>query len=194
MEIVQLTYLISKDDQKAFERFYHYYYEQTFRFAFYFLKDKEACREVVTNVFFSVWQSRKKIQEIRNIETYLYVMVRNEAGRYLSRSHSDALSLGEIPMQYEASDDPSPEEELQRKELADLVSSIVSELPEKCRVTFLLTYQEGLKPKEIAKMLSISESTVRVQLKIALDKISDRLKSHFLQFFLFMLSVLNILK
>lgn len=44
---------------------------------------------------------------------------------------------------------------------------------------FLLARQEGLKPKEIAERLSINESTVRVQMKIAIDKIVTSLKPHF---------------
>ncbi|WP_080905695.1 RNA polymerase sigma factor [Parabacteroides sp. Marseille-P3160] len=195
MEIEQLIYLISQDDQKAFESFYHHYYEQIFRFCFYLLKEKEACREVVSNVFFSAWQSRKKLPEVRNMETYLYVATRNEVNRYLSQSSGfRETSLGEIPMQYEASDDPSPEEELQRKELSGLISRFVSELPERCRVIFLLTHQDGLKPKEIAEILSISESTIRVQLKIALEKIANQLRPYFPQLGLLILLLLNIVK
>ena len=52
MEISELQYLISRDDQKAFGQFYQLYYERVFRYTFYFLKNKDACGEVLTNVFF----------------------------------------------------------------------------------------------------------------------------------------------
>jgi len=42
-----------------------------------------------------------------------------------------------------------------------------------------MSRQEGLKSKEIAEILSINESTVRVQLKIALEKIITTIRPHF---------------
>ena len=42
---------VSVDNRGAFERFYNLYYDQVFRFAYYCLGEKEACREVVTDVF-----------------------------------------------------------------------------------------------------------------------------------------------
>jgi len=62
---------VSVDNRGAFECFYNLYYDQVFRFAYYCLGEKEACREVVTDVFFSVWQSRKRLKDIDNIDTYV---------------------------------------------------------------------------------------------------------------------------
>lgn len=195
MDILNLLKLISNDDQKAFERFYFHYYEKIFRFSYYIIQDKDACREVVSNVFFSAWQSRKKLPDVRNIETYLYVVTRNEANRYLKRkcSHND-FSLEEIPLQFESSVDPSPEEALQAKEITELVNRVVNELPERCRLIFLMKRQEGLSSKEIAEILSINESTVRVQIKIALDKIISSLRLYYPELILLYLLVLNIFK
>lgn len=171
---------VSVDARGAFERFYHLYYAQVFRFAYYFLKDGEACREVVTDVFFSVWQARKKLKEIVNIETYLYIVVRNEANRYLSNRREPArLSLDELWNLSGAGSHVSPEEELLTKEIEALLAEAIEELPERCRRIFLLAREEGLKPKEIAEILSLNESTVRVQMKIAIEKIVARLKPDF---------------
>lgn len=54
-DIKGLLESVSVDNRGAFERFYNLYYDQVFRFAYYCLGEKEACREVVTDVFFSVW-------------------------------------------------------------------------------------------------------------------------------------------
>ncbi len=70
-DIKGLLESVSVDNRGAFERFYNLYYDQVFRFAYYCLGEKEACREVVTDVFFSVWQSRKRLKDIDNIDTYL---------------------------------------------------------------------------------------------------------------------------
>ena len=43
----------------------------------------------------------------------------------------------------------------------------------------LLNRQEGLSSREIAEALSLSESTVRVQIKIAVDRIVAGLRTHY---------------
>lgn len=176
-----LLRLVSSDTRGSFERFYHLYYAQVFRFAYYFLRDAEACREVVTDVFFAVWQSRRRLKEIANIETYLYIVVRNEVNRYRNKA-SDTLFL---PLEElsssggEKSQADSPEETLLTKEIETLLARAIDELPEKCRQIFLMSREEGLKPKEIAEILTLNESTVRVQMKIAIEKITARLKPVF---------------
>lgn len=182
MDIPRLQYLISQGDRGAFDRFYHLYYEQVFRFAFYFLKNQNACSEVVTNVFLSIWKSRKKFVDVANVNTYMYVITKNEANKFLKNQTSHThVSLEEIPIHFEPVNGHAPDDHIVNEEIDALLSRVIAELPEKCRLTFLMVRQENLTPKEIAKILSISESTVRVQLKNAIDKIVEKLKPYLLQ-------------
>ena len=166
-DIKGLLESVSVDNRGAFERFYNLYYDQVFRFAYYCLGEKEACREVVTDVFFSVWQSRKRLKEIDNIDTYLYISVRNESFRYQARN----------------------------KEMREMLDKAIDELPEKCRLVFLMSREEGLKTKEIAEILSVQESTVRVQMKIAIEKLVARLKPSFpnISFSLLLMFIFNVI-
>ena len=63
--------------------------------------------------------------------------------------------------------------------MEQLLGKIIGELPEKCRLIFLMARQEQLKPKEIAERLCISENTVRVQMKIAIEKIIKQIKPYY---------------
>ena len=166
--IKNLLSSVSSDGRGAFERFYNLYYDQVFRFAYYCLGEKEACKEVVSDVFFSIWKSKARLKEIDNIDTYLYITVRNEALRHISRSNS----VNKIQMDQLCSFEPE-------EEMRELLNLAIDELPEKCRLIFLMIREEGLSTKEVAKILSIQESTVRVQMKIAVEKLIKRLKSDF---------------
>lgn len=171
---------VAAGSRHAFNSFYRSYYDLVFRFSYYFLQDKEACREVVPEVFYSVWQSRSRLKEVANIEAYLYVAVRREAGRYrANRGTAAPVLLEDVSFVAEGGAAESPEEQWITKEMEELLARAVEELPEKCRLIFLLAREEGKKPKEIAELLSLSESTVRVQMKIAVEKIVTRLKPHF---------------
>ena len=165
-----------------------------FRFAYYCLGEKEACREVVTDVFFSVWQSRKRLKDIDNIDTYLYISVRNESFRFQARNKDlNRVSLNELLPLMEEEDEGSPEEHLELKEMREMLDKAIDELPEKCRLVFLMSREEGLKTKEIAEILSVQESTVRVQMKIAIEKLVARLKPSFpnISFSLLLMFIFN---
>ncbi|MBO4610810.1 MAG: sigma-70 family RNA polymerase sigma factor, partial [Bacteroidales bacterium] len=67
-------------------------------------------------------------------------------------------------------------DEREVEDLVELISEISSQLPDRCREVFDLHFNEGMDAKEIAERLNITPSTVRVQLKIALDKIREKMK------------------
>lgn len=165
-------------------------------FSYYCLGEKEACREVVTDVFFSVWQSRKRLKDIDNIDTYLYISVRNESFRFQARNKDlNRVSLNELLPLMEEEDEGSPEEHLELKEMREMLDKAIDELPEKCRLVFLMSREEGLKTKEIAEILSVQESTVRVQMKIAIEKLVARLKPSFpnISFSLLLMFIFNVI-
>ena len=155
-DIHSLLTMIQEENTLAFNMFYEMYYDQVFRYTYYFLKDTESCREVVADVFFAVWQSRKRLKDIENLEAYLFISVRNEVTRYNKKNGRQ-----------------------NRVSLEQLLGKIIGELPEKCRLIFLMARQEQLKPKEIAERLCISENTVRVQMKIAIEKIIKQIKPYY---------------
>lgn len=179
-DIHSLLEMIQQENRLAFNMFYEMYYDQVFRYAYYFLKDVESCREVVADVFFAVWQSRQRLKGIENLETYLFVCVRNEVSRYNKKQnrHND-ISLDELPVQLEIQEEESPYEKISYQEMEQLLGEIIGKLPEKCRLIFLMARQEHLKPKEIAEKLCISENTVRVQMKIAIEKIIKQIKPYY---------------
>ncbi|MCC8133098.1 MAG: sigma-70 family RNA polymerase sigma factor [Tannerellaceae bacterium] len=108
--------------------------------------------------FFFLWQSRIKLKDIINLETYLYVITRNESHRYLKKkSFSSTVSLQEVPLAVEKSTVNSPEDQIVTKELMAILKQAIHNLPEKCRIIFLMAREEGLKPKQIADILSIKK-------------------------------------
>lgn len=185
-KLEDLLVSVSENDDYAFRVFYDLYYRSVFRFTYYFLRNKAACGEVVSNVFVAIWKSRVALRRISNIEAYLYVVARNESNRYLRECHAQrrCLSLEEIPISVLDLNSPphdgdAPDSRLVESEVEELVRRLVNDLPERCRTVFLLNRQEGLSSREIAEALSLSESTVRVQIKIAVDRIVTGIRKHY---------------
>lgn len=185
-KLEDLLVSVSENDDYAFRVFYDLYYRSVFRFTYYFLRNKEACGEVVSNVFVAVWKSRVSLRRISNIDAYLYVVARNESNRYLRECQAQrrCLSLEDIPISVLDLNSPphdgeAPDSRLLESEVEELVRRLINDLPERCRTVFLLNRQEGLSSREIAEALSLSESTVRVQIKIAVDRIVTGIRKHY---------------
>ena len=185
-DLNDLLISVSENDDYAFRVFYDLYYRSVFRFAYYFLGNRKVCGEVVSNVFVAIWKSRVSLRRIGNVEAYLYVVARNESNRYLRECQAQrrCLSLEEIPVAVIDRNSPphdadTPDSGLIESEIEELVGRLVNDLPERCRTVFLLNRQEGLSSREIAEVLSLSESTVRVQIKIAVDRIVAGIRKHY---------------
>ncbi|WP_084532603.1 RNA polymerase sigma factor [Arenibacter palladensis] len=67
---------------------------------------------------------------------------------------------------------------------------IVAKLPPKCREILLLNKRDGLKYKEIALKLNVSEKTVESQMRIAFKKIRGEFKND-KQFFVIIFNKLS---
>ncbi|MDR0892159.1 MAG: sigma-70 family RNA polymerase sigma factor [Mediterranea sp.] len=172
---------VGRDEPGAFTQFFNLYYNQVVRFAYHYVREKGICFEIVTNVFFSLWQSRRKLPLITNMNAYLFIAVRNEVQRYAKEAIRPlVVSLEEIVAQRaEAATTPTPEEEALTREAESLLQRAIEALPAKCRTIFRLVHEEGKSVQEVARQLSVEEGTVRMQMKIARDKITKYLKPYF---------------
>jgi RNA polymerase sigma-70 factor (ECF subfamily) len=78
--------------------------------------------------------------------------------------------------------DYTTENQLNFEELKDRLAKHVAELPEKCRIVFQLSREEGLSQKEIALRTGISEKTVEGHISRALQALRTNLQNFFTLF------------
>lgn len=176
MDESQLEVLLRKISQgslDAFRIFYDNYYSLINRFTSYFISSNESREEIVSDVFLSIWQNQKKLIDIKNFNSFLYTMIHNRSIDYIKKN-KDTVSIDTITLGIK-SEDHSPEEQLTNKELNQRIQLAVESLPERSKLIFLMAKEEGLKYKDIAKILDISEKTVNAQMVIALKKLRDAL-------------------
>jgi len=173
-----LLQAIANDDQKAFRCFYDRFYPQVYRFVRYFLSYGSDCDDVVSDVFCIIWYNRKKICHIQHIEAWLYITCRNEAWRFLRQQDKyHTISIDEMPIDLVVHAD-SVEDKLIEEEMFELFKDAVNSLPARCKLVFLMSREEKLKNKEIARILNITEGTVEQQMHIAIQKIVRFVKKY----------------
>src|SRR5690606_22697776 len=89
MESLTLQYYVEQvatlSDSAAFEKLYYHYYGKLMRFAFAVTKSQELSEEVVSDGFMNLWKHRSRLLEIENLDSYLYISIRNIAIRKMSQ-------------------------------------------------------------------------------------------------------------
>lgn len=70
----------------------------------------------------------------------------------------------------------TPEKKLENAELREYIEKAINRLPDRCKIIFMMFREQGLKYKEIAEILSITEPTVHAQIQIATRKITEYLQ------------------
>jgi RNA polymerase sigma-70 factor (ECF subfamily) len=160
----QLTDLLKCGDDSAFTTIYKRYWAPLYHSAFAIIRDEDGAQDIVQSVFISLWQRREEA-DIRVLKSYLFQATRFlvfKAIRYRKNDQLFCERLKAISSEIIA-DDP-----LLFKEQQQLLSKLLSNLPEECRETFRLSREEGLTYKKIAVHLNISEKTVEKRLSRSL--------------------------
>ncbi|SEK43190.1 RNA polymerase sigma-70 factor, ECF subfamily [Chitinophaga rupis] len=181
----ELLHLLQNGDEQALTWLYRRHWEPLFLAAYQVLKDKEACKDLVQELFTEVWQKCNHIQLTGSFKAYLSASIRYKVFRYI-RQHPAHEALFEHLT--ERMQTPSPESELAVKELQALLNTLVATLPEKCATIYRMSREQHLSYKEIATRLNVSVKTVENQINIALRRLRTGL--HYSIGFLALLSML----
>jgi RNA polymerase sigma-70 factor (ECF subfamily) len=170
---------VAKGNIAAFRKFYDQAYPAAYKFVGYFLPVKEDCEEVLSEVFFTVWKRRVTLTEIENLKSWLYIVCRNETFRYLKRERKyRGISIDDMPVDLHI--DPSAaDRELVESEMFEHFRKAVEELPERCKLIFLMVREEKMKHGEIAEILAIAEGTVAQQMNKAIGRITKALRKYY---------------
>ena len=171
----QLLDLIRTEDRAAFTELYNRYWDKTFAVAFHRLDDEHEAEEVVQEVFLSIWQRRASIELTHSVATYLSVAVKYKVINHLAKQHRRQLQLNEITIAAAETEDTT-NNWLTEKELRRQLDHSINQLPEKCRIVFLLSREENKTYAEIAAELNISQKTVEAHMSKALSTLRETLK------------------
>ena len=65
--------------QESFTDFFDYYFTRLTQFSITIVKSELLAEEIVLDVFLKLWEQRTTLDTIINIETYLFISVRNKS-------------------------------------------------------------------------------------------------------------------
>lgn len=167
----ELLNRISRSEETAFRQFFDVYYRKLFHVAFYFLKSKELAEEAVADVFYFIWRKRAHLPAIKDLDSYLYISVKNRALHYLRHHSFQKGDLAELYTLEYIPDPDNPERTLLDEEYKKLIQNAIDSLPAKCKEVFRLAFSSKMKHKDIAVLLDISGKTVEAHITKAYREI-----------------------
>lgn len=160
----------------AFDFFFNYYYPGLCVYVqkIITLPDQEA-RDLVQDVFVKFWNDRENSTIRFSIRSYLFTSVKNRCIDHLRKKERN-IKVQEITNEEAFTDELF--ESFVFSELEALFNKSLEKLPDRCREVFELSRFQGLKNREIAVKLGISEKTVENQMTKALHILKTELKDY----------------
>lgn len=152
----QLMFSVARSDAAAFQTLLNRYSRRVFGLAWRLCADKAEAEDLTQEVFLKVWRGAGAWQPQAKLETWLYRILYNlfVDGRRRMKIKPELLSDGI------RGDDDTPEQALMKKRTAQEIAAALRSLPDRQKEALILCYYQGLKAKEAAEILSVSQGAL----------------------------------
>ena len=151
-------------DSRAFNKLASLWYKRIYNLAFKYFSDHDQAMEVCQKTFISAHQNLKSLRDIESFKPWLYRIAVNHCHQEERRKLKNTMSIQQVDEEHADTrqwSDFGPEKNLQHQELSLLLRGALMEISEEQRMVVIMKEYEGMKFREIAKVLEISENTVK---------------------------------
>ena len=162
-------------DEKAFDLLYHKYHVPIYRNILKLVKSDETAKDILQEVFVSLWEKRNTIDIKQPVANWLFVVSYNKSLSYIKKN-ANALVIFEEVIADISEDIPEPF--ITEEKLAFIEATINKLSPQKKR-TLELCKIERKTYEEAAKEMGISRHTLKEYLTEALAALRLQVKKHF---------------
>ncbi len=166
---------LKSGNKKSFENLFLNTYQPLCDYALSITKCIEDAEGAVQDVFTALWLCRLNLDQDVNIKAYLFKSVKNRSldivqHKDIRRKYEDQLTAIFHDKSKSGSDEST-------SRLIKRVREEVENLPEKCKIVYLLHRRDGLTYAEIAQVLEISVKAVEARMSKALKILRTNLEN-----------------
>lgn len=154
----ELVEKLNLGDIAAFDQIFEIYSKKLYLFIFKYLKHKEETEELIQDIFLKIWENRKGIKKDESLKSYLFTITYHNIC-HVFRKRQICLKIIE-GIEKNNVHISNIEERLDYKIALSKVESFIEELPEKQKVIFVKSKQEGKSTREIAEEMKLTTGTV----------------------------------
>ena len=146
--------------------------DKLYRLAKRLLISSEEAEDATQEILMKLWAGKKSIGKYRNVEAFAMTMTKNFCLDRLKSKQSGNLKL--VHSNYEERETPL-QKQIEVRDSISLVEKIVEDLPEQQRMILQLRDVESYEYDEIAKMLDMKPTAIRVALSRARKTVREKL-------------------
>ena len=171
----------------AFDELLARYESAVITFCYGFLRNREASEDIAQETFMRVFRNAKRYQPVAKFTTWLYKIAANLCINELKKGKlRSTLSLDEPAgsdadgsriVERISTDSASPLTLLERSEAQSLISKAIEHLPPDQRSTLIMVEYHQMPYQDIAEVLEVSVSAIKMRVKRARETLRETLKT-----------------
>lgn len=170
-------------DENAQSKLVSLWYKRIYNFSFKYFSDHDLAMEISQKTFISMHKNISRLQSAEKFRSWLYRIATNYCHEETRRLKRNGINF------WVDNDDPgvaskevqgyyyNPEKQFKKNELSELLLEALNTLSIEQREVVIMKEYEGLKFKEIADVLGLSENTVKSRLYYGLTSLKKTLIS-----------------
>ena len=147
----------------TFEEIYKTYWPKVYRLCMGYVNDKDCAKDIAQESFIKIWQQLPKFRGASSIGTWVFKIASNHCLRQIEKQNR--MPKSDLPEELEEVLPPNIEHKI------GFLYQCISELPEIDRIIISMEL-EDIKQSEIADILGISETNVRVKIHRIKEKLT----------------------
>lgn len=146
--------------------------DKVFRLAKRLLVSNEEAEDATQEILMKLWRNKLKINDYKNVEAFSMTMTKNFCLDRLKSKQAQNLKI--VHSNYQ-DNNASLQSQVENKDSVDWVSKIIEELPEQQKIILQLRDIEEYDFDEIAKVVGMNPTAIRVALSRARKTIREKL-------------------
>ena len=146
--------------------------DKVFRLAKRLLVSNEEAEDATQEILMKLWKNKQKISDYKNVEAFSMTMTKNFCLDRLKSKQAQNLKI--VHSNYQ-DNNTSLQKQVENRDSVDWVSRIIEELPEQQKIILQLRDIEEYDFDEIAKVVDMNPTAIRVALSRARKTIREKL-------------------
>lgn len=159
-------------DQHAFLAIFHPIQNKLYRMALRLLVSKDAAEDALQEVLLKLWERKENLQNYRSPEAFAMTMTKNYCYDQLKSKQNNNLRI--VHSNYAENNRPL-EKQIEARNDFQLLNTLMNDLPEQQKIIVQLRDIEELDYGEIAEIMEMNETAIRVALSRARKKLREGL-------------------
>lgn len=166
----ELIRSLQNDDTRAFDVIYWKYHARLYSNINKLLKDGNASKDVLQEVFVTLWEKRASLDPKKEIAGWLFTVSYNKSINHLKKTLKAAIMFVDVDEAFQVAIGCEPDDETIR---LSLIEKAVTKLSPQKRKVFDLCKLQGKTYVEAANELTISKHTVKEYLSEAVAAVKE---------------------